>query len=80
MKSLGIAAVLSLVLSFILWFLNWSYWFYEMHIKDPVDYGSNNALRNVMQGVSTLSVVTEYIAILLVAVGLIVAAKRLPQS
>jgi hypothetical protein len=80
MKSLGIAALLSLVLSLILWFINWSYWFYEMHVRDAADYSSGNALRNIMQGVSTVSVLTEYLAIFLVAVGLIIGAKRLPKD
>lgn len=80
MKPLGIAAVLSLFLSFILWLVNWSYWMYEAHVAAPASYESRSAIRNVMTGVSALSVLTEYLAILLVAIALISAAKRLPKD
>jgi hypothetical protein len=80
MKSLGITAVLSLVLSFFLWLTSWSYWMYESHVANPTDYASRESIRNAMQGVSALSVLTEYLAILLIAIALIMAAKRLPKD
>jgi hypothetical protein len=53
---------------------------YELHVAAPASYESRSAIRNVMQGVSAFSVFTEYLAILLVAIALISAAKRLPKD
>ena len=80
MKSLGITAVLSLLLSFILWLVNRSYWTYEAHVASPSTYESRDTIRNVMEAVSAFSVLTEYLAILLIAIALISAAKRLPKD
>ena len=80
MKPLGIAAVLSLLLSFVLWLINWSYWMYEEHVANPSSYESRAAIRNVMHAVSAVSVLTEYLAILLIAIAVISAAKRLPKE
>lgn len=80
MKPLGIAAVLSLFLSFVLWLINWSYWMYEEHVASPSTFESRETIRNVMRAVSTVSVLTEYLAILLIAIAVISAAKRLPKE
>jgi hypothetical protein len=79
-NSTAIAGILSLFLSFILWLVSWSFWMYELHVAAPASYESRSAIRNVMQGVSAFSVFTEYLAILLVAIALISAAKRLPKD
>lgn len=80
MKSLGITAVISLVLSFILWLTGWLFWMYELHVAAPATYESRDTIRTVMQVVSAISVSTEYLAILLIAIALIMAIKRLPSD
>ncbi len=81
MKALGFSAIVAAALSFILWLVNWIYWRYtEFAPYDASRYERENVIRNIMLGVSTISIVTEYLAILLIAIGLIVAAKRLPKN
>lgn len=80
MKSLGITAVIALVLSFICWAIQRSYWVYEAHIAAPGGYESRNAIRNVMEIVAAFSMVMEYLAILLIAIAVIMATKRLPKE
>ena len=80
MKGIGFAAVAATVVSFILWLSSWAFWTYEQFQPyDSAKYEAQKAIRYVFQGVSFLSTLTEYLAILLIAVGLIMAAKRLPK-
>ena len=81
MKALGFSAVAATVVSFILWFINWSYYIYmEFMPYDSARYESQKNIRHVFQGISFFSTLTEYLALLLIAVGIIIAAKRLPKS
>ncbi len=80
MKGIGFAAVGAIIVSFILWLVSWSYWTYQQFQPyDSASYESQKMIRFVFQGIGVLGVVTEYLAILLIAVGLIMAAKRLPR-
>jgi len=80
MKGLGFAAVGVTALSFVLWFVSWSYWTYQQFVPyDSATYESEKTIRYVFQGISVLSTLTEYLAILLIGVGIIMAAKRLPK-
>ena len=82
MKALGFSAITALVISFFLWLVNWSYWFYQNNFTtyDSATYESQKMIRYVMQGVSALSILTEYLAILLIAVCVIMMVKRLPRN
>ncbi|HVE58286.1 MAG TPA: hypothetical protein VNB22_15740 [Pyrinomonadaceae bacterium] len=81
MKGLGFAAVGVTAVSFVLWLVSWSYWTYQQFgLYDPATYESQQTLRYVFQGVSVAASLTEYLAILLIAVGIIMAAKRLPKN
>lgn len=81
MKALGFSAIAATVISFILWFINWAYWFYQSNFTtyDSATYESQKMIRYVMQGISFFSAITEYLAILLIAVCVITIIKRLPQ-
>ena len=80
MKGVGFAAVGVTIISFILWLVSWTYWTYQQFSPyDSATYEAQKAIRYVFQGIGVLGVVTEYLAILLIAVGLVMAAKRLPK-
>ena len=74
MRGLGIAAVILTVLSFFLWLGSWSYWMFM-----AASFGYDHPLQYVAQTCSVVSTIFEMLAILLVAIGLILAAKRLPK-
>jgi hypothetical protein len=80
MKAIGFAAVAATVVSFLLWLASWSYWTYQQFAPyDSAKYESEKVIRYVVQGIGVLSTLTEYLAILLIAVAVIMAAKRLPK-
>jgi hypothetical protein len=80
MKGIGFAAVAALVVSFFLWLISYSYWTYQQFQPyDSAKYESEKAIRYVVQGIGVVSTLTEYLAILLIAVAVIMAAKRLPK-
>jgi hypothetical protein len=76
MKLLGVSALIMTVLSFLFWLINWSYWTF---LYSTENYDAQQSIRYVMQGISVLSVLTNYLAVLLICIGLILAAKRLPK-
>jgi hypothetical protein len=71
MKALGITAVILTVLSFLFWLVSWSYWTFASFAV-----GYDGPIRYVIQGISTAGVLTEYLAILIIGIGLIAASKR----
>jgi hypothetical protein len=78
MRVLGFCSVAVLLLSFVLWLAQWIY--FQFLITSDA-YGSPMA--KVMRGVGVVEVLTEYLAILLIAIGLIVggtALKRLSTN
>ena len=80
MKGIGFAAVGATVVSFILWLISWSFWTYQQFQPyDSATYESQKVIRYVFQGIGVVSTLVEYLAILLVAVGLLMAARRLPK-
>ena len=80
MQGIGFAAVGSTIVSFILWLVSWSYWTYQQFQPyDSATYEKQKVIRYVFQGVGVVSTLTEYLAILLIAVAVIMAAKRLPK-
>lgn len=80
MKALGFAAIAATTVSFILWLIGWAYWRYtEFAPYDSSRYEAEKIIRYVILGVNTVSTLTEYLAILLIAVAVIMAAKRLPK-
>ena len=80
MKGIGFAAVAATAVSFILWLISWSYWTYRQFAPyDSATYESQRTIGYVFQGIGVLATITEYLAILLVAVAVIMAAKRLPK-
>jgi hypothetical protein len=80
MKGLGFAAVGAIVVSFILWLISWSYWTYQQFKPyDSATYEAQKVMRYIFQGIGVAATLTEYLAILLIAVALILAAKRLPK-
>lgn len=80
MKGIGFAAVAATVISFFLWLASWSYWTYQQFQPyDSAAYESQKVIRYVVQGVGVLSTLIEYLAILLIGVAVIMAAKRLPR-
>jgi hypothetical protein len=81
MKALGFSAVAATAISFILWLITWGYWRYQDLVPfDSAKYEAQKTIRYIMTGIGTVSTLTEYLAILLVAVGLILAANRLPKN
>ena len=80
MKGLGFSAVAATVVSFILWLTSWSFWTYQQFIPyDSATYDSQKTIRYVFQGIGVLGIITEYLAILLIAIAVIMAAKRLSR-
>ena len=77
MKSLGITATILTVLSFLFWLVNWIYWTF---LYTSASNDVNNPIRYVMQGVSIISILTEYLAILLIGIGLVLAASRISKN
>ena len=77
MKTLGISAAILTGLSFLLWLSNWIYWTF---LYTTASYDVNNPIRYVMQGVSVFSTLTEYLAILLISIGLFLAAGRISKN
>ena len=73
MRLLGFGSVAVIFLSFICWFGNWAYWTFFAAAA-----GFSGTLSTVMRGVSTVSTLLQYLAILMLAVGLILAVKRSP--
>lgn len=71
MRILGIAALATAGLSLILWLASWVMYNFLL-----ASMGYNDILRYVAQTVSFLSSLTEYIAIVLLSIGLIVMSKR----
>lgn len=82
MKALGFSAIAALVISFFLWLVNWSYWFYQSNFTtyDSATYESQKVIRYAMQGVSAFSVLLEYLAILLIVICVVMMVKRLPRT
>jgi hypothetical protein len=68
MRILGAAAIGVGVIAFILWLISWIYWNLLENMGETVTY--------VIRGVSAGSVVLEFLAILLVAIGLVVGGGR----
>ena len=68
MRILGAAAIGVGVIAFILWLISWIYWNVLENMGETVTY--------VIRGVSAGSVVLEFLAILLVAIGLVVGGGR----
>lgn len=71
MRLLGFASLALIVISFLLWLVGWVYWNFLAGVSS---YGS--VVAKVMQGTSFLGSLLEYLAILLIAIGLIIAAGR----
>ncbi len=81
MKALGFAAIAATAVSFLLWMITWAYWRYTEFVPyNSTDYDTQKTMRYIMTGIGTVSTLTEYLAILLVAIGLIIAANRLPKN
>ncbi len=81
MKALGFTAIAATVISFVLWLISWGYWRYQDLIPyDSSKYESEKVIRNIILGVGAVSTLTEYLAILLIAIGLIVVASRLQKT
>lgn len=75
MRGVGIGALALTLVSFVFWLASWFYFtFFAMRF----DYES--PLRYVAQAFGMLASLTEYIAIALIAVGLILAAKSLHKN
>ena len=75
MRGLGIVALIMTVLSLVLWFINWIFFTFLLR---SVEF--NSPLRYVAQASSFLSALTEYLAIGLLSIGLIMLAKRVVKS
>ena len=75
MRVLGIVALIMTVLSLVLWFINW---IFLTFLLGSVDF--NSPLRYLAQASSFLSALTEYLAIALLSIGLIMIAKRVVKS
>ena len=80
MKVLGFTAIAATAVSFILWLITWAYWRYQEFVPyDSTRYEAQKTIRYVMTGIGTVSTLTEYLALLLIAIGLVLAANRLPK-
>lgn len=75
MRVLGIFSLASVLLSLSFWFLSWFYFTFLFS-----SFAFNSPVRYVAQGCTTLGILTEYLAIGLLSVGLIVASKRFIKS
>ncbi len=75
MRILGIAALLSALLSFVLWFAGWLYWnvlITELGVNSPARYAAMSS--------GVLSAIFEFVAIALLSIGIIAAAKRIGDA
>ena len=71
MRILGIVSLILTLLSLFFWFVSWLY--FSFLIKS---YSYNSPLRFVAQSCTALSAVTEYLAIALLCIGLILISKN----
>lgn len=75
MRPLGITALILTVLSFLFWLVTWVYWtFFTL----PLSQGL--VLNYVVRGLGFLGYVFQTLALVLVCIGLMMAAKRLPKN
>jgi hypothetical protein len=70
-RGLGFGALGSIILAFIFWLGSWIYWTFL-----SVRFGFESPLKYVAQTFGVLGVLLEMLAVLLVAVGLIIASKH----
>lgn len=70
MRILGISALVLSLVSLICWFANWVLLTFFIAM-----YAPGNLFRYVGQTLGFLSSITEYIAVILVSIGLIIATK-----
>lgn len=75
MRGMGIGALALTLVSFIFWLASWLYFTFL-----ATRLGYESPLRYVVQAFGMLASLTEYLAIALIAVGLILAAKNLPKG
>lgn len=75
MRILGAIAIAATFLSFLLWAVTWSYWNFLY-----TSLGAESPIRYVAMTCTVLSSLCEYLAIGLIGIGLILAAKRLPKA
>lgn len=75
MRGLGAVALILIILSFLFWIISWSYWNFLVD-----SFGLDSPFRYVAITCNVLSVLSELLAVGLLSIGLILAAKRLPKA
>ena len=81
MKELASAGIIATLVSFILWLISWTFWTYQQFVPyDSATYEAQRTIRYVFQGIGAFSTLIEYLAIMLIAVAVLMAAKRLPRN
>ena len=75
MRGFGIAALLSALAAFVLWMAAWVYWNFLL-----AELGPQSGIRYAAMASGVLSAFFQLLAIALLSVGLIVAAKRMPRG
>lgn len=74
MRPLGVSALILTVFSFLSWLVSWIYWtFFSL----PLAY--NVLFDYVARGLGFLSVLFQILALALVSIGLMIAAKKQPK-
>ena len=76
MRLLGFGSLALLVLSFICWFSGWAY---VTFFLSPATYGGS-LMPAVIRGVNFTASILQYLAVLLLAVGLIIAGASKKAS
>lgn len=75
MRGIGIGALILTAVSFVFWLASWIYWTFLSTL-----FGYESPVRYIGQVFGVIGIITEYLAIALVAVGLVLAAKNLPKN
>lgn len=75
MRPLGIVAAILTVISFLFWLSGWVFWNFLAS-----EYAAGVSASMIMQAISALSSAIEYLALLLICIGLFVGGKHAGAS
>ena len=74
MRMLGFGALVLLILSFIFWIIEWTYFHVFMQVGSY-----ETAIYRIMEGVAVASALCDYLAMLLIAIGLVIGGRSLQR-
>lgn len=71
MRPLGVISAILIVISFLAWLSGWIFWNFLVS-----QYSAGGSSAMVMQAITAASAAIEYLALLLIAIGLIIGGGR----